>query len=206
MSRHWFIALVVLGPAKPLVAQALESQTGSPPQRIDILAPRAEPEPSRDRDRDRDCARKQEAAIISGEIIVCADREGDEAVQYDREEARDRYAAKTQGRSTPDVFGIPNHGMVVIRGCFIPPCPKPPALIIDVAALPEAPPGSDADRIARGLAPLGRNDADDAPPPTPAGQRVQLGLPNPDSVRPGAGSVDSTATPTAQPSPPEPPR
>ena len=33
--------------------------------------------------------------------------------------------------------------------------PPPPALIVDVTALPAAPPGSDADRIARGLAPKG---------------------------------------------------
>ena len=33
--------------------------------------------------------------------------------------------------------------------------PKDPVYVVDVAALPEAPPGSDADRIARGLAPRG---------------------------------------------------
>ena len=39
--------------------------------------------------------------------------------------------------------------------CIVPPCPPPPVYMIDVTALPEAPPGSDADRIARGLAPRG---------------------------------------------------
>ena len=34
----------------------------------------------------------------------------------------------------------------------------PPALIIDVEALPDAPAGSDADRIARGLPPLGQDE------------------------------------------------
>jgi len=34
--------------------------------------------------------------------------------------------------------------IVVARGCFIPPCPKPPAYMIDFASIPEAPAGSDA--------------------------------------------------------------
>jgi hypothetical protein len=37
---------------------------------------------------------------------------------------------------------------VVARGCFIPPCPGEPALLIDLKAIPEAPPGSDAARYA----------------------------------------------------------
>ena len=80
----------------------------------------------------------------------------------------------------PDLFGIPNHGVVVARGCFIGPCPPPKALIIDIEALPEAPPGSDADRIARGLPPLGRDGARlSAPPPSPAQIAETLGLPPP---------------------------
>ena len=67
---------------------------------------------------------------------------------------------------TPDVFGIPNHGVVVARGCFIGPCPPPKALMIDIEALPEAPPGSDADRIARGLAPNGSAAEDEAVSPS----------------------------------------
>ena len=45
-------------------------------------------------------------------------------------------------------------------------------------ALPDAPPGSDADRIARGLPPLGRDGARlSAPPPSPAQIAETLGLP-----------------------------
>jgi len=44
-------------------------------------------------------------------------------------------------------------GPVVARGCFIPPCPPPPVYYIDIEALPEAPPGSDADKIANGEIP-----------------------------------------------------
>ena len=44
-------------------------------------------------------------------------------------------------------------------------CPPPPAIVVDFAALPDAPPGSDADRIARGLPPLGRDGPRLPPPP-----------------------------------------
>lgn len=52
---------------------------------------------------------------------------------------------------------------VTITGCIIPPCPPPPALIIDVTALPQAPAGSDAGRIARGLPPIGNDTGDRIP-------------------------------------------
>ena len=54
----------------------------------------------------------------------------------------------------PDLFGIPDNG----KGIGIGGVP-PPAVFIDVEALPKAPAGTDADRIARGLPPL-NEDAD----------------------------------------------
>lgn len=53
----------------------------------------------------------------------------------------------------PDVSGLPVGETVVMRGCFLPPCPPPPALFIDLAAIPEAPPGSDAARHREHYAP-----------------------------------------------------
>jgi len=53
----------------------------------------------------------------------------------------------------PDGTIPPHPGVVVLRGCFIPPCPKPPALIIDVKAIPKAPAGSEADRMSKGEIP-----------------------------------------------------
>ena len=41
---------------------------------------------------------------------------------------------------------------VTIRMCFLQKCPKP-VYLIDLASIPEAAPGSDADRIAKGEAP-----------------------------------------------------
>ncbi len=123
---------------------------------------------SEDEDRDPDvqltlspayseCSRDQDAAIISGEIVVCRRLEdGSDNNFSSKEEAQYRYAERTKGISTPDVEGgtihAPGSGL---RGCYIPPCPRPSALMIDIPALPEAPPGSDADRISRGLAPQG---------------------------------------------------
>ena len=53
-------------------------------------------------------------------------------------------------RAPTNITMMPQGGMVVMRGCFIPPCPPPPALIIDLKSIPEAPAGSDADKISKG--------------------------------------------------------
>ena len=91
------------------------------------------------------------------------------------------YAARTQNAGTlppPDVAG-PGifRGPATVSGlCFIPPCPKDPAVIVDVAAIPAAPEGSDAERVAKGLAPV---EGDDAPLSDDSRRRVEaeLGLP-----------------------------
>ena len=112
------------------------------------------------------CEKEQDAAQLSSEIIVCRMRNDAEASGFDKERWEREYAARTQGQQPVNVDGpgINGHlsGGASMRGCIpgLQKCPPPPALIIDVAALPEAPPGSDADRIARGLPPLGdRGDA-----------------------------------------------
>ena len=83
------------------------------------------------------------------EIVVCAPRELHE----------NRYPGREQLDSVQSTYdGVPRApdlrpvypGPVVARGCFIPPCPPPAMIFIDVKALPEAPAGSDADLIARG--------------------------------------------------------
>ncbi len=142
--------------------------------RIDILAEAGEmygPQPPVE-----DCSEEQEAAIISGEIIVCRRVRDQSAFRTtDRDSAADRYARETAYANDPQAPDVAGAG--IFRGpasvgglCLIPPCPKEPALIIDVAALPEAPPGSDADRIARGLPPLGNEQGGDE-------SEAQLGLP-----------------------------
>jgi len=108
-----------------------------------------------------DCTEEQEAAIISGEILVC--RRIVDRAQYrysSEDDAESRYARETMNKGdprTPDVAGAGIFkGPATVSGlCLIPPCPPPPANMIDFKDLPETPPGSDAERVGMGLAPLG---------------------------------------------------
>lgn len=104
----------------------------------------------------QECRDDADAGTISGEIVVCRETGSDNsALTGDRAATQKRYAQETMLKGAPrapDAFGIPNHGNSIGFGKV-----PPPALMIDVAALPKAPPGSDADRIAQGLAPLGED-------------------------------------------------
>lgn len=125
----------------------------------------------------QECEDNADAATISGDIVVCR-RLGESGENYysgSREEARKRYAEETAFKGAPrapDTFGISNHGNPIGFGSV-----PPPALIIDVEALPEAPEGSDADRIARGLPPLGQDE--DLAEEEIRQRREALGLPPP---------------------------
>ena len=180
MRFFLFATVLVAAVALPVAAQdadtPLQPQQGSPPERIDLLAAAREADEPLE-----DCSEEQEAALLSGEIIVCRRRSDLDEYGYDKARAERRYARETMNKgnpSAPDVFGIPDHGVVAARGCFIPPCPPPPAYIIDFESLPDAPPGSDADRIARGLPPLGRDVA--TPEAAARARAEQLGLPEPE--------------------------
>lgn len=99
------------------------------------------------------CDERNEAGRITNEILVCRDLgEASDGV-FNKEEWEKRYAEKTKGRGTPNTFGIPNHGNPIGFGSV-----PPPAYIVNFEELPDAPPGSDADRIARGLPPLGKDE------------------------------------------------
>ncbi|MEO1047226.1 MAG: hypothetical protein AAFW59_02755 [Pseudomonadota bacterium] len=106
----------------------------------------------------QECEDRADAGEISGEIVVCR-RVGqslENSFSGGREAAQRRYAEETAFKGSPappDLFGIPDNGKGIGFGGV-----PPPALIIDVGALPTAPPGSDADRIARGLPPLGQDE------------------------------------------------
>ena len=186
-------AMAVVCGATPAIAQeAQDAQTGTPPDRIDLTVTRPPPASTEEA-----CRRQREAATISGEIVVCGSLpRGQDQRITSREEAENRYAAATQGISTPDVAGPgifrgpATFGGLCVKGVFN--CPKPPALFVDVTALPEAPPGSDADRISRGLEPLGENAA---PRPMSAQERAELGLPAPAATPPP--NPAESATPAA---------
>lgn len=137
-------------PAAPPPAPA------APQERINILVtvPRGEVNQAQA----LQCEERADAGTISGEIVVCrqvAD-DGSNSLSSSRKEAQKRYAEETAFKNMPrapdfiadcqdqgNPFGCIGIGKV-----------PPPAYIVDFAALPTAPAGSDADRIARGLPPL----------------------------------------------------
>jgi hypothetical protein len=143
-------------PADPAAAAAA-APAGVPP-RINLLVTRPRDEAS---DADlRECRDDEEAAAINGEIVVCRVRDRDDgALTGDRATTQKRYAQETMLRGAPrapdfirdckeqgNPFGCVGFGKA-----------PPVAVTVDFAALPTAPAGSDADRIARGLPPLGQN-------------------------------------------------
>lgn len=159
-------------------ADAAEQNEEEPRNRpIDILVtvPRGEVSEAQV----RECADRADAGAISGEIVVCR-RVGEDPSNYysgGREAAQKRYAQETAFKGdpqAPNTFGIPNHGNPIGFGS-----PPPPALIIDVEALPQAPPGSDADRISRGLPPLGEGEGEELTEEQIRKRREALGLPPP---------------------------
>lgn len=149
--------------------------------RIDILV--TAPRRKIDEAQVRECLDRADAGRITGEIVVCREigESGEHYYSASREEAQRRYAEETAFDGTPRAPDVAGSG--IFRGpasisgaCFIPPCPGEPPLLIDLEALPEAPEGSDADRIARGLPPLGAKEpsAEEI-----ARRRRELGLPAP---------------------------
>jgi hypothetical protein len=156
--------------------------TVEPPQQIDILVPPQTSEAA-DAVELKECAEQTERGVVSGEIVVCRELPADTSQMYSgsREAWLKAYAERTKNKGTippPDVAG-PGifRGEPTISGlCFIGPCPKDPALIVDVEAIPPPPAGSDAERVAKGLAPV---EGDDAPLDEDAKRRIteELGLP-----------------------------
>lgn len=129
------------------------------------------------------CEDEADVARVAGEIVVCRDLGEATDGFWNKADFERRYAAATQGPKPvfQDAGGLqfPGEGslatitVTVSNVCVIPPCASEAALLIDVASLPEAPPGSDADRIARGLPPLGRDPIGDEM----IRRREDLGLP-----------------------------
>lgn len=151
--------ILALLAAAPVLAQddtaatpPAAAEPAAPPQpRINLMVtvPRGEVNQAQA----RECVDRADAGTISGEIVVCREVGSDgTGLTGNRAETQKRYAQETAFKGTPrapDMFGIPDNGKGIGFGGV-----PPPALMIDVEALPKAPAGSDADRIARGLPPL----------------------------------------------------
>lgn len=111
------------------------------------------------------------------EIVVCArlEEQSQFRVRTD-EEAEDAYAAATMYKGDPQAPDVSGPGIfkgpATVSGlCVIPPCPEPPAYMIDFDELPEVPPGSDAARIGKGLAPRGYDG--EFTPPAPGAEEAE---------------------------------
>jgi hypothetical protein len=172
-------------PAAPPSAEAPPAE--APPQKINLSV--SVPRNEVNKAQAQQCRRESDAGTISGEIVVCAETGNDtSALSGSRAETQKRYAQETMNKgkpATPDLFGIPDNGKGIGFGKA-----PPPAITVDFAALPVAPAGSDADRIAKGLAPLGqaeelteeqeraRREAEGITttlPPRPAGKKKKKG-------------------------------
>jgi hypothetical protein len=164
-----------------------DAPVAEPPQQIDILAPPTTSQAA-DAVELKQCADDTERGVVSGEIVVCRELPADTSQLYSgsREAWLKAYAERTQNAGTippPDVAG-PGifRGPATVSGlCFIPPCPKDAPLIIDVAAIPPPPEGSDAERVAKGLKPV---EGDDAPLDEHARRRVEAELGLPEAPKP----------------------
>ncbi|MGN6497893.1 MAG: hypothetical protein ACTHK5_11255 [Tsuneonella sp.] len=150
MSRHAFAALLAVTLAVPLHAQD-SAPAGTGAQQAVEQAKEAFGPPKPEK---KTCTPTKPG----DEIFVCAEEQEQSQfrIRSDKQ-AQDDYAKRTMHKGDPRApdFEPQYPGVVVARGCFIPPCPPPKALMIDLKAIPEAPPGSDADRVGRGLAPNG---------------------------------------------------
>jgi len=121
------------------------------------------------------------------EIVVCGENEDPDKYRVKSSADLDPKKARDGLPRAPDLFNLPQPAMVGVgvsaKGCFIPPCPSPMPVLIDLKAIPEAPPGSDADRVANGLAP---RDAGNAPSPAPAPPPAEAAIRPPESASPAA--------------------
>lgn len=168
LAGLFFIGLVISAPVAaqddsaatpaPVTAEA-ESPPPPPateaPPRVNLLVTR--PRGEANQAQAKQCEERADAGTLSGEIVVCRDL-GDDGTGLtgSRAESQKRYAEETALKGAPrapdfiadckdqgNPFGCVGFGKA-----------PPPAYIVDFDALPPAPAGSDADRIAQGLPPL----------------------------------------------------
>ena len=148
MSRLAFVltfSAVLAGAASPGEALAQNAESNSDRKVQDLITAQA-------RQIDLTPAACRPESRVPGEIVVCADQRKNERERLPLRDELDSAKSTSGGvPATPDVHGIRQiPGGISIKGCFLPPCPPPPMYFFDIASLPEAPEGSDADLVARG--------------------------------------------------------
>ncbi|MBV7258430.1 hypothetical protein [Erythrobacter crassostreae] len=193
MTSMWVMGAVILIGIAPVAAITIE-QDEPPPAlepdngtlEIDLKA-KAVSKPQ-DPILVKECEDEADAARLANEIVVCRRRDDTAFSGFDKADFERRYAEATQGPKPVPVDrsglrapgGAPMAPLVTVKFGRV----AEPSLFINVAALPKAPAGSDADRIARGLPPLGaEGDAGRKPI-----AESELGLPAPREFKESAGS------------------
>ena len=165
------LTAAALAMAMPLAAQ---SDSGVTPPPVPAPTPPAAEQPQQPRinvlvtvprgevnqAQAQECENRADASTISGEIVVCRNVGDDtSALTGNREATQKRYAQETMLKGAPRapdfIADCKDQGNPF--GCVGIGKAPPPAYIVDFKALPTAPAGSDADRIARGLPPLGKD-------------------------------------------------
>ncbi|MXO65776.1 hypothetical protein [Altericroceibacterium endophyticum] len=97
-------------------------------------------------------------AQTPGELVVCALPQDDSDFRVNPTSTTDPRSAQALDDGIPRAPDVAGDGIfkgpgTMSGGCFLNKCPPPPAYIVDFSKLPEPPPGSDADRMARGEIP-----------------------------------------------------
>ncbi|OYW47240.1 MAG: hypothetical protein B7Z33_02545 [Sphingomonadales bacterium 12-68-11] len=155
LHKAWPIAValawLVAGPLRaqeapaemPLVTGGTAEDAAAPVTAEDVVAAAAER--LRPPGVPRPCPQSE-----SGVIVVCAqDDEETQRVDSSSDQAIAAGQAVSDGKPrAPDVFGIPSGGVTIRMGS-----PPPQVFMIDLKAIPEAPPGSDAARFAEDAVP-----------------------------------------------------
>ncbi|SMP69222.1 hypothetical protein SAMN06296065_10552 [Novosphingobium panipatense] len=147
MSRSW-IYLFALAIAAPVPAIAQQAPPASESDRA--IAEKMLGTGGRiTRDTSRNACLR---TVRQGEIVVCAPETDTYRVPSTSDDDPTGAGADDGRLRTPDVSGNGIFkGKPTMAGlCVIPPCPPEQPYIIDLSTIPEAPAGSDADRIAKG--------------------------------------------------------
>ncbi|WP_295635966.1 hypothetical protein [Novosphingobium sp.] len=160
-SRGWVtlgwlaISVVPIGAVAPADAQALYGPVNEKPESEKSISERADAALAREKamfeDPTKRCKREAEN---SREIVVCADPDRNKRDRLPlRNETDSAKSTRTGVPRAPDLDGIKCRPGAdgVCRG-NIGRAP-PPIYYIDLSKIPEAPPGSDADKIAKGEIP-----------------------------------------------------
>ena len=142
----WLLAMLLAG--TPLAAQEEPAQEPAP--RPLTAAQRAQA--MIDEERQMVSSRGHRADCPAGDplnkaIIVCApDRSEHYRIPPSNDGDPDPRSTRGHGLTPPDVSGAPNCTQMCMHGGYAP----PPVYYIDLSKIPDAPAGSDADKIAKG--------------------------------------------------------